>query len=288
MTNLTLTQIKKFSKQQGYKSQNAFADVVKLKQKQRKELRQKNAVMKFSDSQERIMYSVTPEQMQDLALRFVELYSRISKSYHASREFATKYSSGIVEYARSAHCRALEFNNIAVKLIGNTITSKTFFRGKLQIEIFKVWFNRHTRIVDDANLDDKIAVYKNEQLCIMRSLETGKKTGYAVKNIDETWSHGQTLRDAVNEKIRQEAIARQKNLATRKHHLVKLFCKNWAVTRDDSYYAGNCRIGTESFLKEQNLQNVKFINSQTLEQLAQNNERAKRVYDYAIDLIARY
>jgi len=233
------------------------------------------------------MQNLTPNEIKNLALEYSSRYQTIRSSKHAKLQFKTFYTSGIVEYARSANCRDLEYNNVAVKLIGRTLTSFTQFAGKIQIKSNKVWFNRHTKIVAAANLSDTVAVYRNEQLCIMRKLATGEKAGYAVKNIDGTWSHGKTIREAIDEKIRQEKIQREKSIATRKHHLVKLLCKNWTVTREDSYFAGNCQIGTENFLREQNLSSRKFLNSRELKSIAQNNERAKRVYDYAIDLIAR-
>ena len=284
----TITQIKKYARQQGFKSQNVFAKVAAKKREQRKELRESNKTVKFSDNQEKIMSAVTPVQIKNLTLKFARDYSRIQKSSHARYEFGTKYSWGIVEYAKSAGCRDLHYNNVSVKLIGKTLTLETYFRGKEQKEVFKVWFDFRTKIVSDACLFGKsqVAVYRTSDLCVMRNFKTGERVGFAVKNIDGTWSHGTTLRDAIDEKLRQEKIAREKRIATRKHHLVSILCKNWTVTRDDSHYAGNCKIGTENFLKEQGIENVRFVNSTTLKELAKKNERAKRVYDYAIDLIA--
>lgn len=276
---------KHFAKSQGFRNQREFkkhVDALRVE-------REKRIIPPINDLKIRYFAEHSNEfkiLIKSLAIAeyFVDESNKGSKRSSAIYSFNAKKNS--IRYANSY---SLEYFDYGICFIKNYIRIEKIFRNKKTVLKIALpdWLNPNNKnIIFSACLYKSIAIKKRENICVLKNIQN-QITGWAVKNVNGSWSHAKTLKLAIEESKRQNEIFKQKTETNRKKHLVSLLCKNWHVTREDSFFAGNCKMGTDNFIFKNGLAQRKFLRSHELKKYMDFEPRVKLVYDYAVNLIAQ-
>lgn len=276
---------KHFAREQGFRNQTEFKKHVEALRNER----EKRIIPPINDFKTRYFSEHSKEfkiLIKSLAITeyFVDESNKTSK--HASAIYSFNAKKNSIRYANSY---SSEYFDYGICFIKNYIRIEKIFRNKKTIQRITLpdWLNpSNKKIVFSACLSGSVAIKKRENICVLKNIKN-QITAYAVKNLNGSWSHAKTLKLAIEESKRQNEIFKQKTETNRKKHLVSLLCKNWYVTREDSFFAGNCKMGTDNFIFKNGLSQRKFLRSHELKKYMDFEPRVKLVYDYAVNLIAQ-